>query len=112
MTPVQRLIKRLEDGFDLDLRDVEFCRTYAGRVQREAGACSWFINRDHEVVTFRGQRWGELVCSYSPVTELLRADRLALVTERHHSTPVVYDAEDAGPEGPDTVHERREGDGR
>lgn len=47
-----------------------FHRTYAGRVQREAGAWSWYI--------VAGSR--EVLAGFVPVTELLRAP--ALVTSR------------------------------
>lgn len=86
MTPVARLIARLSSIVDGVPPDLEFRRTYAGRVQREAGAWSWTISSGRS----------DVFASFSPVHELLRADRLALCPARRTACVdyEVYDAKD------------------
>lgn len=85
MTPKEKLLARLRTIIDIpDNATIE--STYAGIRQRQAGAWSWYLS----VSTHHN------IGSFSPVTELLKAERLAVVRDRRASSRVVYDIKDVG----------------
>lgn len=84
-----RLVDRLRDeGHDIP-RDLAFHRTYAGRVQRERGAWSWFATG--------GPRGVDYLASFDSLSSLLASkEPLVLATGEHtFGTLIVYRAEDA-----------------
>jgi hypothetical protein len=73
MTPTQRLFKRLGEECQFEIPEgATLHRTYAGRLQRQTGAWSWFI------LSAEGR---ELCGSCCSVTQLVRAPHL--VIDRH-----------------------------
>lgn len=71
MTPVERLVERMRIAGANIPPDYEFHRSYAGRVQRQNGAWSWWIGSPSLGL---GSRY-EIGSQYS-VTQLLKARRL------------------------------------
>lgn len=57
-----------------------FHRTYAGRVQREAGAWSWWI---------QNERGDEVLASFWPVGDLLAEPALTVGRSRYDPCPIV-----------------------
>ena len=73
MTIVERLVERLRDEGVPITDGWVFHRTYAGRVQRECGAWSWWIDY-RDAATGRPREIG----GYAPVSELVRAAGLTV----------------------------------
>lgn len=93
-TPAEQLLRRLADVYGLEVPPGTVIRgAYAGRVQRAAGAWSWFA------VTPDGR---EVCGSQHRVADLLRAKRLILSTSEVRRAPEVDPAPVEHPPTPST----------